>query len=278
MIDIKRVTQSAILLLLSCCIPMFANDSDKEEHIASLFKEVFDSKSDSVRIAMAEMIMDEFQDVVNNADKLDTALFVQLKNVGKITAQDNSLRLYTWNIPLSDGKSLFYAIFKSYETGKAFTLGKTRNISPKDGIFNENNWYGALYYELIPFKYGNEDKKAYLAFGWAPGSTVYTNCKMIEVIVIDDNSIQFGAPVIYDEKYERTFNRLTFEYYRQSLFSIEYDKRKKRVVFNHLAPLSNTSEGRQVLIPDESFDAIVFKKGMWLMQEDTNVKNKREKR
>lgn len=281
MVNLKRNILSLLFFLLPC-IFMAANNvvADKEEYVASLFKTILESRHDSVRLSMANEMQAEMRAVIDSADNLDCQLFEQQNNIGKITAQDNSMRLYTWNIPLSDSKTLFYAIFKSYKSGKIYTLSQTQTYHPADnGIISGDNWYGALYYELIPIKYEIDRQRveAYIAFGWYPGSTDYTNCKIIEVIVLCDDTVQLGAPIFYDENTDSKQTRLIFEYYKQTLYTIDYDESKNRILFNNLMPIFNLPDGRQIFAPDEIFNAIVLKKDLWYRKENVNTRNRSRK-
>ena len=62
------------------------------------------------------------------------------------------------------------------------------------GTVDYTDWYGALYYKIIPFENGN--KTEYLLLGW-DGGTAGSNYKILDVLVLGKKSVRFGSPVLF---------------------------------------------------------------------------------
>ena len=60
--------------------------------------------------------------------------------------------------------------------------------------------------------------------------------------------------------------------------SLDYNKKKKTITFDHLSPIRQTADGKDVMGPDMSYDALIYKKDIWSYKEDVKAKNKKEKK
>ena len=69
-----------------------------------------------------------------------------------------------------------------------------------------------------------------------------------------------------------------FEYDKNAQMTLDYNKKKKTITFDHLVPSRQTAEGKDVMAPDGSYDALVYKKDIWSYKEDVKAKNKKEKK
>ena len=74
---------------------------------------------------------------------------------------------------------------------------------------------------------------------------------------------------------KRKQSRVLFEYDINAQMNLDYDKKKKRILFDHLTPIRELKDGTQIYAPDESVDALVYKKELWNHVENVKVKNPR---
>ena len=75
--------------------------------------------------------------------------FDPLSNMGKITSQDQKIRIYTWNLPCNDGTNTYYG-FLQYKTGQK-TISVLFNLTTQACDNQQilawpslppDNWYG----------------------------------------------------------------------------------------------------------------------------------------
>ena len=71
-------------------------------------------------------------------------------------------------------------------------------------------------------------------------------------------------------------HRVVFEYDKDAQLSLDYNKKKKMITFDHLSPVRTTAKGKEVMGPDMSYDALIYKKDIWTYKEDVKVKNKKK--
>src|SRR5690606_2261086 len=77
-------------------------------------------------------------------------------------------------------------------------------------IYSERDWYGALYYNIIPSKKGKKRKRMYMLLGW-DGQSEYASLKVIDVLSITPRGVKLGAD-IFDYPYEKNIKRFIIKY------------------------------------------------------------------
>ena len=198
--------------------------------------------------------------------------FNNLPFLGKIYSDDNLLRIYTWNVPFIDG-TFTYGCIIQHKKNNALNVFKIKNAAYKPELnrfIAVNNWYGALYYRAIPVSY---KKSTYYALLCWSGNDDLTNFKMIDILTFNGGRPQLGLPVF--KRKGRTTNRHLFEYGARFSMSLDYDKKKKQIIFDHLAPSSDRYEDVHTDYgPDFSYDAFQLKKKDWIFKEDVDARNK----
>lgn len=209
--------------------------------------------------------------------------FDSLKTIARLTAPDNSFKIFNWHIPKEDGT---YEYFGYIQTNPS--LKKKKSIKPyyklKDSInliasenkvFPYTEWPGAHYYNII--QVNNKKDKHYILLGW-DGNSPYSTVKVVDALHFGPNGEpKFGAPIFRMEK--KLQKRVVFEYAKDATMSLKYQEQEKQIVFDHLAPNNERLKGQyQYYGPDFSFDALTYKKGTWIFQPDINAKNIKSKK
>ena len=72
-------------------------------------------------------------------------------------------------------------------------------------------------------------------------------------------------------------HRVVFEYDKNAQLTLEYNKKKKTITFDHLEPIRQV-KGQDIMAPDGTYDALVYKKDIWTYKADVKVKNKKDKK
>jgi hypothetical protein len=196
--------------------------------------------------------------------------FEHCKTIAVIDSPDELVRLITWNLEYSDFTYAYDGLVLYYDESRdRYVIHELNDAldpyqeKPTD-VINASSWYGALYYKILPFE--RRGKTEYLLLGW-DGGTPSSNFKLIDVMVVNRNSVKFGSPVFKENK--TTSKRVIFEYSEQAKMSLRFDDKRNRIVFDHLSPESPSLDGlKSYYVPDMSYDAFVEEDGMWYLISD----------
>lgn len=268
----------ALLLIFTSLVLSVGIDAqsyvDREKKVKELFDKIEQTDDIVKKNELAQVIQDEMIEILVEVDDFDYD-FPTLENVGAVKSDDGMIHMYTWNVILKEDKIQYYALFQNSEFNSIHILAQGESYKPAvAGNITEMNWYGALYYELHAIKY--RDKTSYMAFGLIPSTNNETQVKVIDVLTFSKRNIKLGAPIFKMLDNKKKQSRVLFEFDKMSQLPIEFEKKKKRVVFGHLTPIRQLRNGTEVMAADESFDALVFKKDVWTQQEDVKVKAKKK--
>lgn len=209
--------------------------------------------------------------VLLEADDAFTASFDDVK-LSRVDAPDGRFRLFTWNIPYADGRHRFEGLLLVQDR-KRRLLYELRDMtdkvsSPSAVELGPDNWYGALYYAVIPTTRGG--KTYYTLLGWKGYSAVETR-KVIEVLSFKGGVPRFGAPLFGNERVRR--HREVFSFSFQASMSMRWDADGGRIVLDHLSPQRPDLEGQPAFYgPDLSYDAYVWQKDHWAFQRDIDAR------
>ncbi|MEN9441486.1 MAG: hypothetical protein RLZ33_1563 [Bacteroidota bacterium] len=226
----------------------------------------------------------EFKTYLNETLQLEGAFsypFSKLKTVGFIDSPDGQLRIINWNIELDDQTQKYYCFLmhldekkKNVELSELIDNSDPFNPRPTE-ILEANQWYGALYYKIIPVDKGS--KTVYTVLGW-DGNTGSSNIKLIDVLYFTGNTPKLGSPIFKNS--EGTFKRMFYEHSEKATMSLKYEEQYKRIIFDHLMPESPNLKGfYSFYVPDLSLDAFVLSGNKWIFKEDVigiNKENKEE--
>jgi hypothetical protein len=229
--------------------------------------------NDSNRLYIGKKIGEDLEKILSQAISYSNP-FDSLKRIGKVYSPDAKFRLFTWNIQLTDASNKFYAILQ-LNPGKdsicklIFLNDKSQNFTGNinTAVFDAKNWFGALYYDIIPEKISG---KTYYALLGMHFNGLFTNKKIIESMYFDDlHNPVFGSPIfVYNNS---LLNRILFEYSINATMSLRFDNRLKMIIFDHLSPPSPLYNGDfKFYGPDFSFDGLKFIGNKWEYQANVD--------
>lgn len=249
--------------------------ADSDDRLQNFYKAIFEQDSDEDRMTASQEFKTHLKSLLYEPGAMERP-FDSLKMCKK-GSKDGRFRIFNWNIPMSDGAQVYEALImipdaKTDMVNVIELTDKSTAMSKVEGrVSLPNNWFGALYYDIIPFKKSGGDY--YILLGW-DGDSRITNKKVIEVMTLNGNNVRFGAPVFKTDK--GTKKRVVFTFAEQVSMSMVYDEKNDRIIFDHLAPREPRLEGQfQFYGPDMSFDALQLKKGKWNWQSDVEFKRRR---
>jgi hypothetical protein len=196
------------------------------------------------------------------------------KHMGLITAPNKKFRIITWNVPLNNGKHKYFGRIQLKPVNDSICkliplLDSSKNYQNNitEFTFNQNKWYGTLYYEIISEKIGNIDFYILLGIHF---NDLFTNRKIIESMYFNEASeIIFGAPIFVKGTHPQ--KRVVFDYTINAVMSLKYDERQKMIVFDHLAPPSPLYTGNYTYYgPDFTYDGFKFENNKWVYYPNIN--------
>jgi hypothetical protein len=202
--------------------------------------------------------------------------FDTVKSIARLEPEDKSFVILNWEMPHVDGTYTYFAYvlhknFKSKSYELIELIDASANIKrPESAILKANQWFGAHYYKIITVK---RKRNTYYCLLGADWNDRLSKKKIMEVLSFEkDGSVKFGAPIINYNKI--TVSRLIFEYSSKVSMSLNYDEKRKRIIFDHLSPIEEGLKGQfQFYAPDLSYDALKFKKGKWQHIENIDARN-----
>lgn len=200
--------------------------------------------------------------------------FNDLKTISRLNPEDNSFRLFNWILPKGNGASKYFAfiILPNSDNGynQIIELKHTETdlFNFETTIYNNENWYGSLYYKIISPKKKNNQHYTLLAWN---GNNPESIIKIIDVLEIKNQKATLGKDIFI--KGEDTTKRIVVEYNRNTSASVNFDEDKNRIVLDHLVPLKENQEGfNQFYVPDGSYDCFLYKNGEWIFKEDIDIR------
>lgn len=202
--------------------------------------------------------------------------FEALTNLSILKAPNNSFRIFSWYIPLSDGSYKFYGALQLGTKDGVLKLiplnDATSSFTDDNEITNQKKWYGARYYEIVPVSMPGKSTY-YMLLGWK-GNNIKTTKKVIEILSVENEQAVFGRNVFEMQKNIAAKNRIVFEYSKNNSMSLFFDKNVNMLVFDHLAPYDETMKGNfEYYASDSSFDGYKISYNKFYLKENIPLKN-----
>lgn len=307
----KTLKFSALFLLMLLCTSV-ANAQDKElfnrynKDLNSLYDKVFNAPTDNERYNANEVVLQTFQEALTRENsffwKWDFGTRVSV-----LTSPDKKFKIVTWPVVRDNGEYECFGFVQAFNERSAeyemWILNDKSDeiISAEEMVLDPENWFGAVYQELIVTKH--EDKLYYTLLGWS-GRDNLTQCKVIEPIMFRSNGSKpsFGQNVFRKEK---NLRRMLLQYSRNAMVNLRYETqiytttenkkvknksgrivnvpetkehKEKMIIFDELAPMTPGMEGLfQYYVPTGVECAYIFVNGKWEMRNTAQgrVENER---
>lgn len=262
-----------IILLLICIFPFTVTRGqlleEREMELVHLLDQLRSAKDDAEKGKANTEFKKALEETIRMEGAFDYA-FSRLKTMGSIKSPDNAFRLFNWNVERDDLTQVYYCYILLFDDRKkeykVIELKDNSFMLPQkpDDILEADNWYGALYYRIIPMKKGA--KTLYTVLGW-DGNNSVSSMKVIDVLNFTGSTVRLGSPVFKMPK--ETLKRVFFEFAKKTTMYLSYEEQYERIIFDHLAPESPALTGLySMYVPDLSHDAFVFDGGKWFLVED----------
>lgn len=191
--------------------------------------------------------------------------FDSLQTVSKLNAPDGSFKMFTWQ--LFETSDLYtYHGYILHKDGRVVRLQdqSADYFTPEFETGDKDHWYGALYYNLVPFV-GTEQQTQYLLFGF-DGNSLMERRKIIDVLTLSEDGLPtFGAPVFIASEDSRAhppvLNRIVLEYFADAAIKCNFDELQNQILYDHL--IFKTTPYGEFMIPDGSYEGYIYTEGKW---------------
>ena len=268
--ELPRSTAVFKPLLLSLLLPCAAYGQGYADLTAQL-KAIGNASTDNARDSISALVKNELGDILNS-DTAFTATFMDVP-ISRAEPKDGAFRLITWNVRHADGSFRYegFLLVREKKGQQLYELSDmTENMAhPSAMQGSAENWYGAIYYDVIPVKRGA--KTWYTLLGWKGVSDIETQ-KVIEVLSFSP-APKFGASA-FPAGRKREMRKI-FAYSAQGKMTLKWDAAHLSIVADHLAPTDPAFAGNPAYTaPDMTYDAYYWDKDHWEMQRDVDVRGK----
>ncbi len=241
----------------------------KEVELDSLLNNLRAAETNAEKNAANVEFTDLMSKTLNEPGALEYP-FTLLKTVGIIDSPDGQVRIVNWNVEKEDF-SHSYHCFVMYNDEKKDEVRVTQLVDMSFGMpsqptetIDHENWYGALYYKIIPVKKGS--RTLYTLLGWDHNSSL-SQIKLIDAMYFTSSSVKFGSPIF--KMGNETKKRVFFEHSKKTSMYLNYEPHRERIMMDHLSPESPSLKAfRSYYVPDMSYDAFEFENKKWILKED----------
>lgn len=261
---------SLLLALMPLLVAGQPRATDGYGPLCAGLKAIGDARSDAARDSASATVKQQLAAVLSS-DSAWTASFSHVP-ITHVDGPDGSFRLFTWNIRYNDGAFRYegfllvlrhkkQALYELRDMTDQIAKAATAQLSPE-------NWYGALYYAVVPVKDGN--RTYYTLLGWKGYGATETR-KVIEVLNLNGPAPKFGAPLFKADKQRR--QREIFGYTAQASMQLQWNPDRKAIIMDHLSPTRPEFAGNPAFMaPDLSFDSYTWEKGQWRLDRDIDLR------
>jgi hypothetical protein len=275
--------QKALIFFFFILFPVvfFGQDSliEAEDRLVFQYNAILDSEIDESRIKAHDLFYKTLKQTLALPGAYGYS-FNKLITISKLQPDDKTFKIFTWNLQNDAGSHHFYGLVQLNPKTTRNKTEKVIELVDQSGVlektenksYTELKWPGAVYYELIPFKRGG--KTYYTVAGWRGFDTGLTQ-KLLDVIVIQGESIKFGYPIF--KMQNKSQRRVVFTFSGKVSMLLFYDAKDNRFVFDHLAAQNNiVTENQRFYGPDGSYDAFIKEKKAWLFEPNYDARNNKK--
>ena len=203
--------------------------------------------------------------------------FDRLRTISVVQPKDGSFRIFTFQMELWDRTYRYFGAIQgnSKELELIPLIDASLYINPdiaQDTLLDSDNWYGALYYNVVKQKY--KGNSYYFLFG-LDSWDMFSTKKVMDVLWFDKKSdkVMFGAPLMHlpvdsarrgDKGDKLHVKRFILEYGERASVTLNYDPFLEKIIYDHLIPEDPRSEGiKSTYISDGTYEGFEWTKSGW---------------
>lgn len=194
--------------------------------------------------------------------------FERMRHVSILYPPDSTFRIFTWQLYAGVDEYRYYGAIQINSPKLQLIPLSDRSFTvetPEFEVLPPERWYGAVYYNLLPFD--TPEGKKYLLFGYnALG--LFQHRKIIDVLSLVDGKATFGAPVFnYHDPLtgENAIHyRIVKTYSAEASFRLNWDESLDMIVFDHLTTIGGQYGQGPTMVPDGTYEGFRLENGKWV--------------
>ena len=266
---------SFLLFLIISSASIFGQLGSLEQELAETGKKILAHPEYRERKLANQKFLDQLEEYISTEKGFDDPL-ATVTNMVRLAGEDE-VRVFTWQMPDSTYQYVRFGLVAA-NTRKGIVVTRLEDVAqniiqPEFKILKADEWYGALYYKLIPVKKKRGREVIYTLLGYAPGGEI--NQKIIDVIEVDSRGRpKFGARIFkVDQFMDKTLRkapmRLILSYGGDYAASVRWNDEKEMIIMDHLSPPDDRLKGvYRMYGPDMSYDGLVWKDDWWNLESE----------
>lgn len=265
-----------LLFTLLLCGVLTAQSQDASS-ITAEDREIISAYEDTLQVLSMMMVTDSieknrFAAVRKMIPSLVKALqvpnsysysFDKLRSISIQYAPDSTFRIFTWQLFVDEDTYRYYGAIQMNREELVLHPLIDRSFAIEGDLAKAelpaDQWYGALYYNLIKLDHPNGPR--YLVLGYDQHS-LFRRRKVMDVLHFDPVTGKplFGAPIIPVAN-DNTLHRLVLEYSAEAKVRLNYDPNLELIVFDHLIQMEGRYGEGKINVPDGSYQAFRMEDG-----------------
>jgi hypothetical protein len=177
-------------------------------------------------------------------------------------SNDQAIKIVSWQIQIDTNDYHYCAYLFTKGQKPVFLKSIHRNLDKINyESFNQENWYGAMYYHFLPVLINGY----YTVLGYRFSNEGY-KYRVIELLKCEDGKIEFGSPlfrVAGTDGTEDFLYRKMISYSPSANIVVKYDEESKLILFDHVERFIDPKSGEVLRVPDGTFEAFELKDQYW---------------
>ncbi len=280
MMYLKSIAAIAIFLCF-CGITAMAQEQENPGFVDGQIMEINQHMRDAAeytdntaKIEANTQAIQLMRDILIEPDAFDYH-YDSLEHITILESDDGRLRIFTWNIMYDNMVHDFFGFIQYRNEDNEYfhyeLKDKTSNVPDEDPDYEDpDEWYGAIYYEMIEKK--DRNTPVYTLLGWK-GQDAMVQQKVIETLEFNRrDEPEFGGRRfrVVREK----MDRVIFRYSIEAQMILRNNKKNDIIVCDHLSPGNPKFKGQyEYYGPDYSYDAFEFDGKRWIYKSniDPNI-------
>lgn len=246
-------------------MPVFSQSWINDLHVIS--QQLLDPE---IEKAQKEKLIIEFKKLLTEKSESLDFINISMEDapvLQDIMSPDSSFRILTAHAFIAQDEYVYYGGIYDASTKKFIPFRQTSfSLDRFDKqVFSLNDWYGAVYYGIYPFKKGRETY--YVLFG-VQNVDYFTRMKVMDILYKEDNTWKLGKDIIYYKSDKMsapdTLSRFYQVYAAEAPIVMNYDETEKMIVFDHLMPIKGMYPGQETAwVPDGTYSGFKWVKNYW---------------
>jgi hypothetical protein len=198
--------------------------------------------------------------------------FDSLQSVSRLYPPDSSFRIFTWQLVINDDVIKQKGVIQMHTDDGSLKLyplfdNSDYTKNPADTVTDNKGWIGAVYYNIIQKRSGNQNYYTLLGFD---ENNIRSKKKIIEVLNFNNGEPSFGGRYFSfeeDSVFKTSIGRYIMEYKKTDGPKLNYDPEMDMIIVEHLVSESNEPNKKWTLVGDGDYEGFKWKNGKWVHVE-----------